>query len=158
MAQQIATSRPPAEFVEVGTWVLDSTAELAGLRAGLHRAMSGGRRSSGTGLPDVPEKMVLVASELATNALRYGAPPTTVQLAHASDEYLLDVADRAPDSPPVVEADRPPGAGGLGLQLAQRLSLDVGWYATEDAKHVWATFPAPVRDADGLTTAMARGA
>lgn len=157
MAPQIATSRPPAEFVEVESWQLDSTAELSGLRASLYRAMTGDTAPAVPGLPDVPEKMVLVASELATNALRYGAPPTTVKLSSAEDEYLLDVADRAPARPPVVEPDRPPGEGGLGLQLAQHLSLDVGWYATDVAKHVWATFPWAT-PAPSSPTATARGA
>lgn len=142
MVRQLAACRPPDEFVEVESWVLDSTAQLSGLRADLHRAITGDDLPGEPLLPDVPEKMVLVASELATNALRHAVPPTTVQLSHAGSEYLLDVADRAPDAAPVVETDRPAGAGGLGLQLAQQLSVDVGWYAAGDAKHVWATFPA----------------
>lgn len=139
---QIAPSRPPEEFVEVDTWVLDSTAELSALRAAVHRAITDDEIPGEATLPGVPEKMVLVASELATNALRHAAPPTVVQLAHARSEYLLDVADHDPGTPPVVVSDRPAGGGGLGLQLAQQLSVDVGWYTSGDAKHVWATFPA----------------
>lgn len=149
MVRQLAACRPPEDFVEVESWVLDSTAGLSGLRAGVHRAMTGDGLPGDPVLPDVPEKMVLVASELATNALRHAAPPTTVQLSHAGSEYLLDVADRDPGSPPVIETDRPAGAGGLGLQLAEQLSVDVGWYATDVAKHVWATFPAGDRSAAG---------
>ena len=33
------------------------------------------------------------------------------------------------------------GAGGRGLMLARSFSLQVGWYATETTKHIWATFP-----------------
>ena len=28
--------------------------------------------------------------------------------------------------------------------LAQSLSLQVGWYATDTTKHVWASFPIPL--------------
>lgn len=149
MVRQLAACRPPRAFVEVESWVLDSTAELSGLRAGIQRAMCGGDHPGEPVLPDVPEKMVLVASELATNALRHAAPPTTVQLARAGSEYLLDVADPEPTSAPVIETGREAGAGGLGLQLAERLSVDVGWYAEGDVKHVWATFPAGHRSASG---------
>ena len=40
--------------------------------------------------------------------------------------------------------DRPPGAGGLGLQLAGKLALEVGWYVEGGIKHVWAEFPIPL--------------
>jgi two-component sensor histidine kinase len=86
--------------------------------------------------------MVLVASELATNALRHGTPPTAVRLLRRRDTYLLDVADKDVDAQPYVAAGRPPGHGGFGLQIARRIAVDVGWYTAGATKHVWATFPA----------------
>jgi hypothetical protein len=38
---------------------------------------------------------------------------------------------------------RPPGDGGLGLQLTERLAEEVGWYPTDTDKHVWAKFSLP---------------
>jgi hypothetical protein len=29
------------------------------------------------------------------------------------------------------------------MHIAQRLAQDVGWYATDTAKHVWAMLPVP---------------
>ena len=57
------------------------------------------------------------------------------------DEFILDVADHDPEVLPEYADARPPGAGGLGLHLVRRFALDVGWYTTEQAKHVWAAFP-----------------
>lgn len=37
--------------------------------------------------------MILLASELASNALEHGRPPTIVTLGHDGTCYLLDVAD-----------------------------------------------------------------
>lgn len=140
MAYELRQSRPPEQFRAVHEWVLDNPAELANLRDSLHRALTGAPLPRGAGLGRVPEKIVLVASELATNALKHGVPPTTVQLSTAGDESLLDVADHDVDATPHVPAPRPPGEGGFGLYLADRLSLDVGWYVTPSAKHVWARF------------------
>lgn len=140
--EELQASQPPPNFHPLEEWVLDSAEQLSGLRASLHRAISGNPQADGTGLSTVPEKLVLVASELATNALRHGIPPTTVALLRDDTDFLLDVADHDLDSPPVIDQGRPAGEGGLGMQLAERLSLDVGWYTTDDTKHVWARFPA----------------
>jgi hypothetical protein len=59
---------------------------------------------------------------------------------HADGYAIVDVADRAGQRLPVVDRDRPPGEGGLGLQLAQNLAEDVGWYPDSTGKHVWAAF------------------
>jgi hypothetical protein len=117
----------------LGEWVLESTAGLRTLRGGLHAAVHGPRTVSGP--------VALVASELATNALRHGVPPATVTLSRLPTAYLLDVADSAVDERPVLAARRPLGEGGFGLYLVGRLADDLGWYVAADRKHVWATIP-----------------
>jgi len=102
-------------------------------RAGLHAAVRGPRTVSGP--------VALVASELATNALRHGVPPATVTLSRLPAAYLLDVSDGAVDERPVLAARRPLGEGGFGLYLVGRLADDLGWYVAADRKHVWATIP-----------------
>ena len=135
----LRSSSPSVWGTEVHTWVLDSPTQLRALRASLHEALTGDAALSGQ-LDDVPEKMVLVATELATNALRHGRPPTVVRLHRADDHYIIDVADQDPQILPEYADARPPGAGGLGLQLASQFSLDIGWFVTDDTKHVWAQF------------------
>ncbi len=90
---------------------------------------------------DLFDKMAVVATELATNALRHGLPPTEVRLLREDDHLIIDVADHDLGTLPEVDADRPLGAGGLGLQLTKTFAIDVGWYRTEATKHVWASFP-----------------
>ncbi|MFI5842188.1 ATP-binding protein [Catenuloplanes sp. NPDC051500] len=130
------TSLPP-EANEVRTWVLHSPDQLRTLRAGLSEEITG------EPLAEVPERMLLVATELATNAIRHGRPPTEVRLLRTEDQFVLDVLDRDPNTPPEPVDPSWESAGGRGLQIAQSLSLDVGWYTTPHAKHVWASFPVP---------------
>jgi serine/threonine-protein kinase RsbW len=136
----LRTSTPPDDFALEREWVVDTPRQLSELRAAIVRALAAEgepvRELAGTA-----HIMVLVASELATNALRHGIPPTVVRLLRSEGTYLLDVADHDLGSTPYVAGARPPGQGGFGLQIARRLALEVGWYATETTKHVWATFP-----------------
>lgn len=139
--QPLPSSQPPSGFTRVGEWALDTPAGLSGLRAGLFRALTGRAVSGSSGLGSVPDRMVLVASELATNALKHGRPPTTVVLFRDGEECLLVVSDHDPDTVPVLAEPREPGEGGHGLRLAHKLSLEVGWFVAGDRKHIWATFP-----------------
>jgi len=139
----LRTSRPPTPNVEVAQWVLDSFVELRSLRSSLHKALTGEPLPDGGFLDQVPEKVAVVATELATNALAHARPPTTVHLLRTDDQFILDVADEDPAAFPEFAEGRPAGAGGLGLQLIRDLALDLGWYVDGDVKHVWAQFPIP---------------
>ncbi|MFI6160573.1 ATP-binding protein [Micromonospora sp. PTRAS2] len=147
----LRTSPPPPRAVEMRTWALSTGAELRGLRASLHEALTGHALAEGEELDDIPERIVLVATELATNALLHGLPPTTVRLLRDDDLFILDVADHDLTTVPELADTRPLGAGGRGLQLARAFSLDVGWYATEGTKHIWASFPRREADEAGGT-------
>lgn len=127
---------PPGSDEEVARWILEQPPQLQALRASLREAVA-------PELSDVAESLLIVATELAGNALRHGRPPAVVALRRADHHLLLDVTDHDPGSRPVVDASRSPGAGGLGLPLAERLADEVGWYPTGTGKHVWATFPIP---------------
>jgi hypothetical protein len=131
--------RPPAEFVPVRRWVLDTLAELHDLRAGLQaERRARDERQGERPLSGVADRLVLVASELATNGIRHGRPPTIVELCQHASRFLLTVADHDLSTEPRIAGDRPPGEGGFGLQIARRLAVDVGWYRTETVKVVWA--------------------
>ncbi|KXK62119.1 anti-sigma regulatory factor [Micromonospora rosaria] len=134
-------SPPAPDAVEVRRWALTTGAELSDLRTSLHRMLTGEALLDGEKLDEVPEQMALVATELATNALRHGLPPTIVTLLSAEDCLVIDVADHDLASVPELADTRPVGSGGRGLLLARSFSLAVGWYATAHTKHVWATFP-----------------
>ena len=135
---RLAQALPPDADV-LHTWVLDSTVELRGLRAALGDALHGPDAGDGP-LGDVPERMVLVATELATNAICHGLAPTEVRLLRAGEMFLLDVSDHDPGTIPEPADASASDMGGRGLALAQSFSLDVGWYCTPPTKHVWASF------------------
>jgi len=141
----ISRSEIPERFVEIAAWRLGTMGDLAMLRADLHRTLTGAPLPPDRHLEAAPERIVLVASELATNALRHGLPPAHVRLLSDGRQFVVDVVDHSPERPPVVAAQRPPGAGGFGLQLARRASREVGWFGTPTGeKHVWARFDVPV--------------
>ena len=130
-SRAIPEAVPPDPGELVGTWTVASTADLRLLRAGLHEVLHAPR--------SVSAPVALVASELATNALRHGAPPATVVLHRGRASWLLDVADGAVDVVPVLADRRPLGEGGFGLVVVGRLADEVGWYIVPGRKHVWAT-------------------
>ncbi|GIG34624.1 ATP-binding protein [Cellulomonas pakistanensis] len=138
----IPSSRPPERFRPVRSWQLDSVTDLARVRRELLAEITAPHAEPQESLGRVPENMVLVASELATNALQHGLPPTVLSLSADDLDYLLDVCDTDLETTPVLAGERPSGAGGFGLLIAHRLSQEVGWYTTDETKHVWATFPA----------------
>ena len=95
--------------------------ELRGFREGLREEIN--RRSQMRAdqlLDGIASNLVLVASELATNAIRHGRPPTIVELLQDDTRFLLTVADHDLGSEPRIAGDRPPGDGGFGLQIARR--------------------------------------
>ncbi|MFE9692619.1 ATP-binding protein [Micromonospora sp. NPDC005806] len=152
---QLRTSPPPPQATELERWVLDTPGELRDLRASLRDALTRHGLVQGEELDEVPHLVVLVATELSTNALRHGRPPTVITLLGADDCFLLDVADHDLSSVPDPADISPLDSGGRGLFLAESVSLAVGWYATDETKNIWASFPrqAPAEVAAGPTPA-----
>ncbi|MER5605396.1 ATP-binding protein [Micromonospora tulbaghiae] len=137
---QLRTSPPPPQASELERWVLDSPEDLRGLRASLREALNRHGLVQGEDLDEVPHLVVLVATELASNALRHGRPPTIITLLATDDRFMLEVADHDVSTVPELTDISPTDSGGRGLFLAQSVSLDVGWYATEKTKNIWASF------------------
>jgi serine/threonine-protein kinase RsbW len=138
-----SASMPPEAAADVQEWVLDSVTQLRLLRAGLFRALHGEPMPPGGQLDEVPEKVAIVATELATNALRHGRPPTRVHLRRTEHSFVLDVADDDPGTLPERAGPRAPGDGGLGLRIVSELTEAAGWYIHGASKHVWTQFRIP---------------
>ncbi|MEU4367732.1 ATP-binding protein [Micromonospora chersina] len=138
---QLRTSPPPPQAAELEQWVLSTADELRELRASLRDALTRHGLVQGEDLDEVPHLVVLVVTELATNALRHGRPPTIVTLLATDDCFLLDVADHDRSTVPGLGDIHPLDSGGRGLMLAESVSLAVGWYATDVTKNIWASFP-----------------
>ncbi len=136
----LTSSTPHGRYEAVRRWTLSETFELRTVRQELREAIGLEGSTPRDVLGDVPERMILVASELAANALEHGRPPTIVTLGSDDTRYLLEVADHDPYSAPVLAGRRTPGAGGFGLQIAREVGQEVGWYTTGTTKHIWVTF------------------
>jgi two-component sensor histidine kinase len=117
-------ARLPHGFREHWCQELHSLAELASLRARLR------------------ERLVLIADELTSNALRHGGAPVATALSSAGDQWLLAVSDSSLDALPVPAQGRDPGLGGFGLYLVADLAAQHGWCPRQGAKTVWAVVDA----------------
>jgi len=106
------------------------------------------------------EDAVIIASELAANAVRHGTPFTMDSVAEARVELtwwcqasllICIVTDRS-TKPPVLASADPDAESGHGLQIVDAIAAAWGW-AMLDAreKAVWATLrlPGMSRSADG---------
>ena len=134
--------RPPTLDAEIQRWDLDNPTQLRSLRASLLATITDAPGPASHALAEVAEKMLIVATELTGNALKYGRPPTIVRLCRTGQDYIIDVVDHDPTTRPEPALHRQSASGGWGLVLARALALDVGWYVTTTTKHVWARFPA----------------
>ncbi|MEV4283825.1 ATP-binding protein [Actinoplanes xinjiangensis] len=127
---------PHPAAIELRHWTLDSVGGLRHLRAGLRQAVAGTPLDD----EDGQDRITVVATELATNALRHGRPPAHIRLLREPGALILDIADHDVAGEPLFDEDRPIGHGGLGLRLAQTFASDLGWYLTVKTKHIWARF------------------
>ena len=127
---------PHPAATELRRWILHSVGDLRRLRAGLREAAA----ATPLGDHDTLDRLAVVATELATNALRHAGAPALVRLLREPAALIVDVADHDPDGEPRFDEERPLGRGGLGLRLARDFATDLGWHRTVTTKHVWARF------------------
>jgi signal transduction histidine kinase/DNA-binding response OmpR family regulator len=96
------------------------------------------------GAPDsLIDDVVLLVSELVTNAVLYGEPPIELRVRLGRDHLVLEVEDHASYLPrrmrPTSEDEH-----GRGLQLTALLASRWGTRPTRDGKVVWCVFTASV--------------
>ena len=105
------------------------------------------RTEDAVGLASLRNHLALVATELASNALKYGGgAPVTVRLYRVRNGWVVDAEDHSPHGTLVMY--EPQGRpGGNGLLIVDTLSGEWGWYTSGSGagarKHVWARVPAP---------------
>ncbi|MFF8958358.1 ATP-binding protein [Streptomyces sp. NPDC014894] len=89
------------------------------------------------------EDVLLLVSELVTNACLHAGGPTSLVLRHDPERLRIEVSDPSPEPP----RPRPRDValpGGHGLIVLERLSREWGVVPTETGKVVWADVaPAP---------------
>ncbi|MFD1364453.1 ATP-binding protein [Actinoplanes sichuanensis] len=130
---------PPVSDEEFARWTLGEAPQLQVLRHEVQQAVLDGVVPAADPA-DLAERLVIVVTELAGNALVHGRAPVLVMLHRSNGDVVVDVVDGDRESVPVVDDRRASGEGGLGLVLTQRLAGRVGWYPTVAGKGVWASF------------------
>jgi serine phosphatase RsbU (regulator of sigma subunit)/anti-sigma regulatory factor (Ser/Thr protein kinase) len=86
--------------------------------------------------PDVVEEVVLMTSELVTNAFVHGRPPIDLRLRRTGTELVVEVRDRAVYRPRRRRA-HDDDESGRGLQIVSVLADRWGSRATGTGKSVW---------------------
>lgn len=136
-------ARLPRGFSELWCQELGSLAELARMRARLRATMTGSPTVERPKEEHWSERLVLIADELASNALRHGGMPVAAALSRRHDEWLIAVSDASPEVPPTPAQGRDPGKGGFGLYLVADLSVRHGWTTVgRGQKTAWAVVAA----------------
>ncbi|MEU0264762.1 SpoIIE family protein phosphatase [Nocardioides sp. NPDC006303] len=94
------------------------------------------------GLHDILDDVVLLTSELVTNAVTHAGTPMTVAVVREEDRLRIDVFDQHPTRVLPVGANARPGAGehGRGLLITSALATAWGVEYRRDHKRVWAAF------------------
>ncbi|MFD8888850.1 SpoIIE family protein phosphatase [Streptomyces erythrochromogenes] len=78
----------------------------------------------------------LIASELVTNAVRYGKPPLQLRLIHDRKTLTCEVHDASAAAPHLRHAS-PADEGGRGLFIVGQLAQDWGARYTDTGKTIW---------------------
>lgn len=88
-------------------------------------------------VPDATvDDVVLLASELATNAIIHGRPPIQLRLRRTTSDVLLEVIDSANFLPRKLRPT-PDDEHGRGLQIVAILAERWGVRATDNGKSIW---------------------
>lgn len=82
----------------------------------------------------------LLVSELVTNAVRYGAPPISLDIRCIDHVGLRVAVGDANPIPPTPKVDEPDAESGRGVALMELLSDAWGVVATRGGKQVWCRF------------------
>ena len=135
-------SHLPSGFGELWCQELSSLAELAGLRRRLRTALTGSPVVVDPEREHWSERLVLIADELTSNALRHGGSPVATALSRAGDHWLIAVSDASTDVPPAPAVGRAPGIGWFGLYIVADIAAAHGWWGARGTKTVWAVVPA----------------
>ena len=81
--------------------------------------------------------LLLVVSEMVTNAVRHGSPPVELEVVADDEQVLVAVADGSPGRPQPRAADAD-AEGGRGMALVHVLCADHGVWPQPPGKTVWA--------------------
>ncbi|WP_028813331.1 ATP-binding protein [Streptomyces flavidovirens] len=87
------------------------------------------------------EVVVLLVSELVTNAHRHAGTDAWLHLKPTADGVRLTVRDASPEQPAQRTPDLEADVGGFGLHILDHLATRWGVETHTDGKHIWAQVP-----------------
>ena len=90
----------------------------------------------GWGLQDLLDPVLLLTSEIVSNALLHTGTDMTVFMLQDGSGVRVEVSDGS-DVPPVRRRLSSSATTGRGVQLLDSLADDWGWFPSEDGKSVW---------------------
>ncbi|WP_349372213.1 ATP-binding protein [Streptomyces sp. G-G2] len=94
---------------------------------------------------EAAEDVLLMVSEMVTNACMHAGGPGELVLRNAPDRLRVEVSDGSPERPRRRSPGRPGLPGGHGLVVLERLSRSWGWERHEPpgGKTVWVEVASP---------------
>lgn len=99
------------------------------------------------GSPEAAEDVLLMVSEMVSNACLHAGGPREFVLRLAPGRLRMEVGDGSPEPPRRRTASDPSLPGGHGLLVLERLARNWGWEPYGDGrtgKKVWAEVPSPL--------------
>jgi anti-sigma regulatory factor (Ser/Thr protein kinase) len=87
------------------------------------------------------DTVLLLTSELVTNAVRHAATPFEIRVDVDADKVLVSVIDEDVEHPPQVQQPGPEDTNGRGLLLVDQLAAVWGSNARGGSKSVWFSLP-----------------
>jgi len=131
-----AMIRPPAAPITIVASLPCDLRAPARARRCVQAVVAGSQLSEET-----QAELVLIASELVTNAIVHGAEPVTLTVTYDATHITVEVADGDPraDLVRMHDTDESFGYGGRGLRLVAALTEAWGVRTETSSKTVWAT-------------------
>jgi two-component sensor histidine kinase len=100
------------------------------------------------GCADSADEVLVVVSELITNAVRHAPCPEINFVATYGEGVLLLEVDDGSTAPPIPQRHLADAESGRGLDIVQSLVSDWGWTPRADGmKTTWAVIQVPARNA-----------
>ncbi|CAL9313957.1 MULTISPECIES: ATP-binding protein [unclassified Streptomyces] len=138
-------ARPPSYE---GVWRFTAPAVDASVPQARHAVRDLLRRQAVPASPDVVQGLLLIVSELVTNAVRHAAllsPQLAVEVAVEAGWVRVAVEDNHPYRPKALEADDA-RTGGRGLLLVREITREAGGvcdvqHTAGGGKIIWAALP-----------------
>ncbi|MEV6957775.1 ATP-binding protein [Streptomyces sp. NPDC051207] len=143
-----ADRRPPGPLPYEGVWRFTAPAVDASVPQARHAVRDLLQRQGVPVADEVVQGLLLIVSELVTNAVRHAAllsPTLAVEVAVGAEWIRVSVEDNHPYRPTALEADHG-RTGGRGLLLVREITREAGGvcdveHTASGGKVIWAALP-----------------